>query len=54
MTKKGREEEAQGDQKSVPPLPGRDEIFSGKTEHSIFKYNLSKYYLENFVKIHQN
>ena len=39
----------QGDQKSRPPLPGRDEKFPGKMEYSIFKYNLFKYYLENFV-----
>ena len=44
----------QGDQKNVPPLPGRDEKSSRKTEYSIFKYNLFKYYLENFVKILQN
>ena len=44
----------QGDQKNVPPFPGRDEKFSRKTEHSIFKYNLFKYYLENFVKSLQN
>ena len=39
----------QGDQKSRPPLPGRDEKNSGKMEYSISKYNLFKYYLENFV-----
>ena len=44
----------QGDQKNVPPLPGRDEKSSRKTEYSIFKYNLFKYYLENFVKNLQN
>ena len=36
-------------QKSRPPLPGRDENFPDKTEYSIFKYNLFRYYLENFV-----
>ena len=39
----------QGDQKSRPPLLGRDEKCSGKMEYSIFKYNLFKYYLENFA-----
>ena len=39
----------QGDPKSSPPIPGRDETFSGKMEYSIFKYNLFKYYLENFA-----
>ena len=43
----------QGDQKFVPPLPGRDEKSSGKTENSIFKYNLFKYYLENFEVYNQ-
>ena len=38
----------QGDQKSSPPIQGRDEKFSGKMEYSIFKYNLFKYYLELF------
>ena len=32
-----------------PPLPGRDEKPSRKTEYSIFKYNLFKYHLEIFV-----
>ena len=36
--------------KIQPPIPGRDETFSGKMEYSIFKYNLFKYYLENFVR----
>ena len=44
----------QGDQKNVPPLPGRDEKSSRKTGYSIFKYNLFRYYLENFVKNLQN
>ena len=40
----------QGDQKSSPPpIPRRDEKFSGKIEYSIFKYNLFKYYLEKFT-----
>ena len=30
------------------PLLGRDEIFSGKTEQCIFKYNQFRYCLENF------
>ena len=38
----------------APPLPGRDEKFSGKKEYSIFKYNLFKYYLEIFMKFLQN
>ena len=28
--------------------------FSGKTDYSIFKYNLFRYYLENFVKFRQS
>ena len=51
---KNTEYNIQGDQKNVPPLPGRDEKFSRKTEYSIFKHNLFKYYLENFVKTPQN
>ena len=39
----------QGDPKLVPPLPGQDKKCSMKTEHSIFKYNLFKYYLEKFM-----
>ena len=39
----------QGDQKLVPPLPGQDEKSSRQTEDSIFKYNLFKYYLEIMV-----
>ena len=38
----------QGDQKSRPPLPGRDEKYPGKMEYSIFKYNLFKYLFGEF------
>ena len=38
----------QGDQKFRTPLRGGDKVSYGKTEYSIFKYNLFEYYLENF------
>ena len=38
--------------RTPPPVPRWKS--SRKTEYSIFKYNLFKYYLENFVKILQN
>ena len=35
------------------PLLGRDDMVSWKDGHGIFKYNLFKYYLENFVVCNQ-
>ena len=48
MNEKYSDRNIQGDQKSRPPLTGRNEKTSGKTEYSIFKYNLFEYYLEVF------
>ena len=39
----------QGYPKLTPPLPGRNEKCSIKTEDSIFKYNLFKKHLESFM-----
>ena len=42
-------ENIQGDPKQRPPLPGRSEKCSMKTEDSIFKYNLFNNYSESFM-----